>query len=79
MSGPKIVFLDAATYGDISLPRFIKQWDCTIYPDNEPIRNLPTINWAISRSNQQGGHRPSGLQLSWGQRTRTYRRRRYGD
>jgi glycerate dehydrogenase len=31
MNRPKIVFLDAATYGDISLQRFIDQWDCTIY------------------------------------------------
>ncbi|MET0586604.1 MAG: D-2-hydroxyacid dehydrogenase [Candidatus Binatia bacterium] len=27
----RIVFLDAATYGDISLERFIKTWDCTIH------------------------------------------------
>ena len=27
----RIVFLDAATYGDISLERFTKIWDCTIH------------------------------------------------
>ena len=27
----RIVFLDAATYGDISLERFTKTWDCTIH------------------------------------------------
>jgi glycerate dehydrogenase len=43
MSGPKIVFLDAATYGDISLPRFIKQWDCTIYPTTSPAETCQRL------------------------------------
>ena len=28
---PRIVFLDAATYGDVSLGRFTDRWDCTIH------------------------------------------------
>lgn len=28
---PKIVFLDAATYGDVSLRRFTDRWSCTIH------------------------------------------------
>ena len=32
MRKPKVVFLDAATYGDISLTQFCQRWDCTIYP-----------------------------------------------
>ena len=36
MSRQKVVFLDAATYGDISLSSFIKQWDCTIYQITSP-------------------------------------------
>jgi glycerate dehydrogenase len=36
MNRQKIVFLDAATYGDISLLSFIKQWDCTIYQVTSP-------------------------------------------
>jgi glycerate dehydrogenase len=28
---PRIVFLDAATYGDISLRRFTDRWNCTVY------------------------------------------------
>jgi glycerate dehydrogenase len=28
---PKIVFLDAATYGDVSLSNFIDRWDCTVH------------------------------------------------
>jgi glycerate dehydrogenase len=36
MNRHKIVFLDAATYGDISLLSFIKQWDCTIYQVTSP-------------------------------------------
>src|SRR5262245_22243800 len=36
MSRQKIVLLDAATYGNISLASFIKQWDCTIYQVTHP-------------------------------------------
>jgi glycerate dehydrogenase len=36
MNRQKIVFLDAATYGDISLLGFINQWDCTIYQVTSP-------------------------------------------
>jgi glycerate dehydrogenase len=36
MNRQKIVFLDAATYGDISLQRFIDQWDCTIHQVTSP-------------------------------------------
>lgn len=30
-SQPRIVFLDAATYGNVSLERFTDRWDCTIH------------------------------------------------
>ena len=36
MNREKIVFLDAATYGDISLQSCIDQWDCTIYQVTSP-------------------------------------------
>jgi glycerate dehydrogenase len=36
MNQPKIVFLDAATYGDISLQPFINRWDCTIHQVTGP-------------------------------------------
>jgi glycerate dehydrogenase len=36
MNRQKIVFLDAATYGDISLQRFIDRWDCTIHQVTHP-------------------------------------------
>ena len=36
MKREKIVFLDAATYGDISLQNCIDQWDCTIHPVTSP-------------------------------------------
>jgi glycerate dehydrogenase len=32
----KIVFLDAATYGDITLRRFTDTWDCTVHPVTSP-------------------------------------------
>ena len=32
----KIVFLDAATYGDVSLARFTALWDCTIHQITRP-------------------------------------------
>lgn len=36
MNRQKVVFLDAATYGDVSLESFIARWDCTIYPITGP-------------------------------------------
>jgi glycerate dehydrogenase len=33
---PRIVFLDAATYGDVSLQRFTDKWDCTVYQVTNP-------------------------------------------
>jgi glycerate dehydrogenase len=32
MTGPRLVFLDAATYGDVSLQEFTSRWDCTVHP-----------------------------------------------
>jgi glycerate dehydrogenase len=32
MTRPRIVFLDAATYGDVSLQEFTSRWDCTVHP-----------------------------------------------
>ena len=32
MTRPRIVFLDAATYGDVSLQEFTRRWDCTVHP-----------------------------------------------
>src|SRR5262245_24996039 len=37
MSREKIIFLDAATYGDISLQSCIDQWDCTIHQITSPL------------------------------------------
>jgi glycerate dehydrogenase len=36
MSRQKVVFLDAATYGDISLLGFSNRWDCTIHQVTSP-------------------------------------------
>src|SRR5258705_876355 len=33
---PRVVFLDAATYGDISLQRFSDSWDCTVHQVTGP-------------------------------------------
>ena len=33
---PRVVFLDAATYGDISLRRFTETWDCIVYQITAP-------------------------------------------
>jgi len=33
---PRIVFLDAATYGDISLQQFTDRWNCIVYPYTSP-------------------------------------------
>jgi glycerate dehydrogenase len=39
----RIVFLDAATFGDASLDRFFKTWDCTVYPLTQPAEVLQRI------------------------------------
>jgi glycerate dehydrogenase len=39
----RIVFLDAATFGDASLDRFIRTWDCTVYPLTQPAEVLQRI------------------------------------
>jgi glycerate dehydrogenase len=37
MNRQKIVFLDAATYGDVPLESFRNQWDCTVHQVTTPI------------------------------------------
>jgi glycerate dehydrogenase len=39
----RIVFLDAATFGDASLDRFTETWDCTIHPLTQPAEVLKRI------------------------------------
>lgn len=40
MSRAKVVFLDAATYGDISLKRFCDRWNCTVHQVTRPKDTL---------------------------------------
>jgi glycerate dehydrogenase len=40
----KIVFLDAATYGDISLQRFTSRWDCTIHEVTLPSETAQRLS-----------------------------------
>jgi glycerate dehydrogenase len=50
-SQPRIVFLDAATYGDISLRRFTDLWRCTIHQVTNPadiIGRLPGHSIAVT-------------------------------
>jgi len=39
----KIVVLDAATYGDSSLERFTKNWNCTIHPVTHPGQTIARL------------------------------------
>ncbi len=41
---PKLVFLDAATYGDVSLDRFFEHWDCTVHPVTGPAETLRRVD-----------------------------------
>ncbi len=41
---PRIVFLDAATYGDMSLQRFTDRWNCTVYPYTSPAETVERID-----------------------------------
>jgi glycerate dehydrogenase len=40
---PRIVFLDAATYGDIALERFTNKWDGAIYYVTNPDETIPRL------------------------------------
>jgi glycerate dehydrogenase len=40
---PRIVFLDAATYGDTSLQRFTRRWDCTIHKITSPHETIQRL------------------------------------
>ena len=41
---PKIVFLDATTYGDVSLERFTNHWDCTIHATTSPAETAARLS-----------------------------------
>ena len=43
MSRQKVVFLDAATYGDISLLSFSNRWDCTIHQVTNPLETCQRL------------------------------------
>ena len=47
MTLPKIVFLDAATFGDVSLEPFSEIGECKIYPVTKP--NRPLVDWPVRR------------------------------
>jgi len=40
---PRIVFLDAATYGDVSLRHFTERWRCTIHQVTSPAEVCPRL------------------------------------
>ena len=40
---PRIVFLDAATYGDVSLHSFSDRWDCTVHQVTRPVDTIQRI------------------------------------
>ncbi|MGE5305512.1 MAG: D-2-hydroxyacid dehydrogenase [Alphaproteobacteria bacterium] len=44
MSRPEVVFLDAATYGDISLQRFSERWTCTIHQVTRPMETSQRLD-----------------------------------
>lgn len=48
---PKIVFLDAATYGDMALDRFTEKWNCAVYqvtPPSETTQRLAGCSIAVT-------------------------------
>jgi glycerate dehydrogenase len=44
MSRAEVVFLDAATYGDISLQQFSDRWTCTIYQVTRPMETSQRLD-----------------------------------
>jgi len=50
---PRIVFLDAATYGDVSLQRFIDTWDCTVHQVTNPDETAQRLSgYSIAVTNK---------------------------
>jgi len=50
---PKIVFLDAATYGDVSLKRFTDTWDCTVHQVTNPDETAQRLSgYSIAVTNK---------------------------
>jgi glycerate dehydrogenase len=50
---PKIVFLDAATYGDVSLKRFTDTWDCTVHHVTNPDETAQRLSgYSIAVTNK---------------------------
>ena len=50
---PKIVFLDAATYGDVSLKRFTDTWDCTVHQVTNPYETAQRLSgYSIAVTNK---------------------------
>jgi len=48
---PRLVFLDAATYGDVSLKHFTDKWDCAVYQvttPNETVERLAGHSIAVT-------------------------------
>src|SRR3954466_3530684 len=45
MSKPalRVVFLDAATYGDVSLDRFTQSWECTVHQVTQPMQTISRL------------------------------------
>lgn len=41
---PRVVFFDAATYGDISLERFTGAWDCTVHQVTSPGETIGRLS-----------------------------------
>src|SRR5262245_52804248 len=50
---PRIVFLDAATYGDASLKRFTERWHCTIHQVTKPAETIGRLaGYSIAFTNK---------------------------
>jgi glycerate dehydrogenase len=73
MSTPqlRVVFLDAATYGDTSLTRFTDRWQCTIHHTTEPAETVARVaGYAVAVTNKVAvdagvinSHESRGLKL----------------
>ena len=52
---PRIVFLDAATYGDMALERFTEKWDCSVYQVTNPDETIQRLaGHSIAVTNKVG-------------------------
>ena len=56
---PRVIFLDAATFGDLSLERFSEAWECTLHRVTQPAQTISRLaGHAVAVTNKVAFDKP---------------------